>query len=154
MKTFQGILRIVAIALVAWAVSTGVTNAQTVSQADRAALAGPWKGNWSSDTHEYEASLTMQVAASGRIDGAITWTLRKSNRPDYQSKIGMTGTEFVRGQFDPDTSLVTLNGYRLDDPNKILGTDRYRMVVGDSRKTMGGITWSHDTWSGRIFLRR
>jgi hypothetical protein len=125
-----------------------------VSAADRAALAGPWKGLWMSDTHEYEASLTMQVAASGRVEGAITWTPRKSNRPDYQSKIGMAGVEHVRGQFNPDTNLVTLTGYRLDDPNKILGVDKYRLVVGDNRKTMGGLTSDNNTWAGRVFLRK
>jgi len=154
MKAFEGLSRMLAVALIAWVASVGWTAAQTVSQADRAALAGPWKGLWVSDTHEYEASLTMQVAASGRIEGTITWTLRKSNRPDYQSKFGMSGTEQVRGQFDPDTSLVTFNGYKLDDPNKILGVDQYRLVVGDNRKTMGGITSEKNTWGGRIFLRR
>lgn len=154
MNAIMRTLQIVAMALVLCAGLIGAATAQSVSGDDRAALAGPWKGLWVSDTHEYEASLTMQVAASGRIEGAITWTLRKSSRPDYQSKVGLTGVEHVRGQFNPDTGLVTLTGYRLDDPNKILGTDKYRLAVGDSRKTMGGITWDHGTWAGRIFLRK
>ncbi len=141
-------------ALTLCAALTAMAAAQGLSEADRAALAGPWKGLWLSDTHEYEASLKMTVAASGQAEGAITWTLRKSNRPDYQNKLGLTGTEYVRGRFDPRASLLSIDGYRLDDPNKILGTDKYRLVVGDNRKAMGGLTWNHNTWTGRIFLRR
>lgn len=154
MQVFKTIGRIAAAGLLAVAVWTGTAVAESVSADDRVALSDAWTGLWQSDTHEYEATLKLTVAASGRIDGAITWKLLKSNRPNYQSKIGMTGTEFVRGQFDPDTNLVTFNGYRLDDPNTILGMDQYRLVVGDTRKTMAGLTSDHNTWSGRIFLKR
>jgi hypothetical protein len=154
MTVFARALQNLACALMLCAVLAGSAAAQGVSEADRAALAGPWKGLWLSDTHEYEASLTLVVAANGQAEGSITWTLRKSNRPDYQPKIGMIGIEHVRGRFDPRSSLLSLDGYRLDDPNKILGTDKYRLVLADNRKTMGGITWDHNTWAGRIFLRK
>ncbi|MFN3657688.1 MAG: hypothetical protein ACK4UO_10580 [Pseudolabrys sp.] len=141
-------------ALVVSALLCGLGRAQTVPEADRAALAGPWRGLWVSDTHEYDALLQLTVTANGAAEGAITWTLRKSNRADYQSKLGLTGTEYVRGRFDARASLLSIDGYRLDDPNKILGTDKYRLVVGDNRRTLGGLTWDHNTWTGRIFLRR
>lgn len=144
----------IAVVLTAFGAFAGIAAAQSVPAADREALSDLWTGLWQSDTHEYEAAVRLTVQASGRIDGAITWTLRKSNRADYQDKIGKTGVEHVRGQFDPDTSLLTFNGYKLDDPEHILGMDQYRLVVGDNRKTMSGLTADHNTWSGRIFLRR
>ena len=154
MTVFARALRVLTIAVVMCLIVPGLVAAQGLTDADRTALAGPWTGLWNSNTHEYGASLTMKVAADGAVEGQITWTLRKSNRKDYQGKIGQTGIEFVRGRFDPQSSLVAFDGYRLDDPNKILGTDKYRLVVGDNRKTMGGLTWDHNTWMGRIFLRR
>jgi len=128
--------------------------AQNVSATDRAALAGPWQGFWSSDTHEYAASIMLNVAENGQVDGTINWTLRKSPRPEYQAKIGQTGVEHVRGTFRTDASLLAIDGYRLDDPNKILGMDKYRLVLSESRKTLGGITWDHGSWAGRFFLKR
>jgi hypothetical protein len=128
--------------------------ADSVAEADRAALAGPWRGLWSSDTHDYDALIMLNVSADGQVAGTINWTLRKSPRPDYQNKIGLTGVEHVRGTFNPNSSLLSFDGYRLDDPNKILGTDKYRLVVSENRKTTGGITWDHGSWAGRIFLKR
>ena len=128
--------------------------AESVSEADRAALAGPWRGLWRSDAHDYDASIMLNVTKAGQVEGTINWTLRKSPRPDYQSKIGLTGVEHVRGTFRPSSSLLSFDGYRLDDPNKILGTDKYRLVVSETRGTMGGITWDHGSWAGRIFLKR
>jgi hypothetical protein len=128
--------------------------AQNVSEADRAALAGPWQGLWSSDTHEYAATIRLNAAGNGQVEGTINWTLRKSPRPEYQAKIGQTGVEHVRGTFRTDGSLLSLDGYRLDDPNKILGMDKYRLVVSDNRKTLGGVTWDHGGWGGRLFLKR
>ena len=154
MMILARVLRILVLSLIAFAALPDLAAAQSVSDADRTSLAGPWTGMWNSNTHEYGATLTMKVAADGAIEGEIAWTLRKSNRPDYQGKIGKTGTEYVRGQFDPRASQVNFDGYRLDDPNKILGTDKYRLVIGDNRRTMGGLTWDHGTWLGRIFLRR
>ncbi len=154
MTAFRRTLQFLALALALGAAVPGLAGAQNVSDADREALAGPWNGVWTSNTHVYDASLRMEVAADGQVEGAIIWTLRKSNRPAYQSKIGKTGTEYVRGRFDARASLINVDGYRLDDPNKILGTDKYRLVVSENRKTMGGITWDHNTWGGRIFLRR
>lgn len=128
--------------------------AESVSETDRAALAGPWRGLWSSDTHDYDASIMLNVTKDGRVEGTINWTLRKSPSPDYQNKIGLTGVEHVRGTFRPSSSLLSVDGYRLDDPNKILGTDKYRLVVSETRATIGGITWDHGSWGGRIFLKR
>jgi hypothetical protein len=132
----------------------GLSSAQAVADADRQILAGPWIGIWNSDTMEYGASVSLSVAADGSIEGKIDWTLRKSGRADYASKIGMKGVEYVRGKFQPGSSVVSFDGYRLDDPNKILGTDRYRLILSENRATLGGLTWDHGSWGGRIFLKR
>ena len=66
----------------------------------------------------------------------------------------MKGVEHVRGKFYPETSTLVVDGYSKDDPNVILGLDKYRLVVSETRKSMGGITWHHGPWTGHFFLTR
>ena len=140
--------------VLALAVGTGVASAQNLSERARAALAGPWHGFWRSAGYLYEARMRLKVEANGATEGAIDWTLRSASRPDYKDKIGLKGTEHVRGKFFPDAAAMVLDGYRKDDPNTILGLDKYRLVVAENRQTMGGITWDHGPWTGEFFLKR
>ena len=136
------------------AVTPDAAIAQTVSASDRAALAGPWDGIWTGRGFRYQARMTLDVTASGAIEGAIEWTLLVSPRPNEAGKIGMKGTEFVRGRFDAAASVLNFEGYRKDDPNVVLGLDKYRLVVSDQRKTMGGITSSGGAWNSKFYLSR
>ena len=140
--------------VLALAAATGVAAAQDLSESERTALAGPWHGFWKSDGFTYEANLRLEVAPSGEVEGSIDWTLRAASRPDYKNKIGLTGTEHVRGRFNADAGVLAFQGYRKDDPNTILGLDIYRLVVAENRNTMGGITRDHGPWTGEFFLRR
>jgi len=141
----------VALALIATA---GMAAAQDLSAADRADLAGPWHGFWKSGDFVYEAEMKLQVGPGGDVEGAIEWTLRAASQSDYKNKIGLKGTEHVRGKFRAEAALLAFEGYRKDDPNTILGLDKYRLVVAENRRSMGGITWDHGSWSGEIFLKR
>lgn len=116
------------------------------------ALAGPWNGSWEADNFRYEAVMTLNVDAANSVDGQINWTLRVSPRVNEQAKIGMKGVEYVRGKYYPDSATIALEGYRKDDPNVVIGLDKYRLVVAPNGRTMGGITEHHGTWTGRIFL--
>ncbi len=78
---------IVLAAVAAFALCASAAGAQTVSAADREALAGPWVGRWDSETHEYGATMSLTIGADGSVEGKIDWTLRSSNRPDYKSKV-------------------------------------------------------------------
>jgi len=131
-----------------------LVSAQAVSDSDRAALAEPWRGSWIGGGFRYEATMSLRVGGSGDVEGSIHWTLRESPREPEASKIGMTGVEHVRGQFRADVGLLVLEGYRKDDPNSIIGLDKYRLVMSEVRKTMGGITHHHGPWDGRFFLMR
>jgi hypothetical protein len=52
----------------------------------------------------------------------------------------MTGTEYVKGTFLPEAGVVKMEGWSLEDPNHILGTDQYRLILSDDGKVLGGIT--------------
>ena len=94
----------------------------------------------------------MRVGTDGAAEGKILWTLKKSNRPDYQDKLGKAGTEFVRGSYDAKSRELLIEGYRRDDPAGILGLDRYKQSFGKTNKTLGGPTWGHGEWDGRLDL--
>jgi hypothetical protein len=100
---------IVLAAVAAFALCASAAGAQTVSAADREALAGPWVGRWDSDTHEYGATMSLTIGADGSVEGKIDWTLRSSNRPDYKSKVGLKGIEYVRGTFLSSASVLSID---------------------------------------------
>jgi len=132
-----------------------IVAAQSVLATEQAELAGPWQGRWTApEGWIYEAVINLQVGGSGATSGEINWTLRKSPRPAEQGKVGMTGVELVRGNYYANVGAFILEGYEKKDPNGILGLDKYRLVVSDNRKTMGGITRHHNAWTGQFLLSR
>lgn len=127
----------------------------TSSSLYQSALAGPWKGVWSSpDGSLYHAQSHWDVKQGGSLEGHILWTLRRSPRDNEQQKIGMTGREYVRGKFDFNSKVLSMEGYRKEDPNGILGLDKYRLILTENLQVMAGPTWSHGSWKGLFFLTR
>lgn len=116
---------------------------------------GQWTGFWVSFSSEsqgylYEATMTLRSDAESSVDGQINWTLRISPRAAEQAKIGLSGVEFVRGSYDPGSRVIRLTGYRKDDPNTVIGLDRYHLVLADNGRVIGGITESHGSWQGLL----
>jgi hypothetical protein len=141
------VLFCLAVALVGFALPRNAAMAQSA-----AALGGPWNGTWEGGNFRYEAVMSLNVDGSSNVDGSINWTLRVSPRANEQAKIGMKGVEYVRGKYYPDSATLVLEGYRKDDPNNILGLDKYRLVISPTGRTMGGLSEHHGTWTGRFFL--
>jgi hypothetical protein len=136
----------------------GHASAQTGAD-DRAALNGTWNGFWTSASPKdagylYVASFAMTVGPDDTIEGAITWTLKASPRPDEQAKLGSTGTEYVRGTYDETARIARFEGYKKDDANVILALDKYRLFLAPNNHVLGGITWNNGSWQGMISLSR
>jgi hypothetical protein len=132
-----------------------LANAQTITAAEQAAVAGPWSGRWTApEGWLYEAAMTLRVAASGTVDGEINWTMRKSPRPADQKKLGMSGMELIRGTYHAASGAFVLEGYDKKDPNTILGLDKYRLIASDDRMTLAGVTAHHDRWNAQFWLTR
>ena len=102
----------------------------------------------------YEADAAFAVAPNNTVDGSISWTLRRSPKPEEQAKIGLTGVEHVSGIFLPDSGVLRLEGTSKDDPNIILELDKYRLILSDDASVLGGITWAGGSWEGQISLNR
>ena len=145
--------RLAMLLLVAGTMSTA---AQTPSAA---VLVGEWRGAWlsmapQSQGYAYDAVLTLRATSSTAIDGQIAWTLRRSPRPAEQAKLGMTAVEYVSGTYEASGRVLRLTGTRKDDPNSIIGLDRYHLVLADSGSVLGGITFSNGTWQGLLSTSR
>lgn len=118
------------------------------------AIEEPWVGEWKGSDGVYTAEMSLTIDANSDLSGQIVWTLTATQREDYQDKIGLTGIEYVRGSFDPDSRLVRLEGYEMDDEHSILGLDLYELVLAPNARTLGGITRNHGTWKGQFHLVR
>jgi hypothetical protein len=149
-RFFRNLL--VAIALFGAGIIPATVAAQSLSQAEQTELAGPWHGLWIAPGWTYDAVINLRVGPSGAAAGGFNWTLRKSPRPAEQGKLGMTGVELVRGNYYANSGTFILEGYEKKDPNGILGLDKYRLVVSDHRRTMGGVTRHHDAWNSQFLL--
>jgi len=111
---------------------------------------GMWYGGRTNDS--YKPDLTLEDDGHGRIEGEIHWTLVSAGQPNQQGREGMTGIEYVRGHVDGGE--LVMDGVRLDDPNHILGVDRYRLVLSDDGQVLGGITANGGGWTGTFRVER
>jgi hypothetical protein len=114
-------------------------------------LAGSWTGFWMApEGYFYTAAMRLETGADNSVRGQITWTLQQSPRKEESSKVGLTGIEYVRGSFDPSSGVLVIEGYEEDDPNTVIGLDRYRLVLAENGIVLGGITWHYGDWKGLI----
>ncbi len=129
-------------------------------------VAGQWRGVWTNQTgFVYSAEMTLEtgpgcktcaVSGEGSVRGKIVWTLKKigSNAtPEYANKVGMTATEYIKGEIVAGGFLI-LNGYDKDDPNNVIGIDKYRLAISDDGQVIGGITYNNGPWTGQFIVAR
>lgn len=116
---------------------------------------GVWEGEWSNETGIlYDCIMHIDVSASNNLSGSIIWTLRQSPRSSDQPKVGLQGTEYIRGIYDPITHSVKAEGYDEEDPNEVIGLDKYKLVLSEDGARLSGETESHGTWLGRLSATR
>ena len=58
------------------------------------------------------------------------------------------------GRFEARCGLLSLDGWRKDDPDSILGLDTYRLVLTENGRALVGPTRSHGDWEGRFEATR
>jgi hypothetical protein len=108
-------------------------------------------------TLETGPSCKMCAAVgSGSIRGVIVWTLRKAGAkadPGFAKGLGSSEAEYVTGEMSAD-GLLTLRGYRKDDPLNLIDLDRYRLVLGENGNVLGGLTANHGAWTGQFIAMR
>ena len=113
-----------------------------------------WKGEWAGNGFLYVAELTLNVRPDGALEGSILWKIETPGRPEEAAKVGIPATEFVRGRYLAEHGLLVFEGHAKDDPNLVIGLDRYRLLVANGGDALTGITHSHGTWQGRFTASR
>ena len=129
--------------------------AQTKPDLSANDLTGEWQGSWISPSgYLFTTTLKLQVAVDGMSNGTFVWTLKRSPLPEEQRKIGMVATEYISGRFDATAGTLVVAGMRKDDPHDVIFTDRYRLVIADNGRAMGGLSRNLGDWDGQLFLTR
>jgi serine/threonine protein kinase len=119
-------------------------------------LIGTWQGQWYSPLGTiFSASVHLESTGSNSsVQGNINWTMKSTPLEAKQSRVGLTAIEYVKGSYDPVTRLLTMQGYSKDDPNNLIILDKYRLVLAEDGRALGGATWNHGSWRGRLSLSR
>jgi len=117
---------------------------------------GRWTGDWSAPSGAYlTINVDLNEVDSNRVSGQIEWTLRRTTRPEKMSKIGLKAVEYVSGQYNPETRMLTLKGYSKDDPSDVLVmTDDYRLTLSEDSRRLNGAAKNGGKWNGRVNLSR
>ncbi|MCB0100558.1 MAG: hypothetical protein H6635_17200 [Anaerolineales bacterium] len=118
-------------------------------------LDGIWLLEWTiegegPDGYLYTGEATLNVNDAYEIDGQIVWTMVRTPFVDEQTKTGLSGVEYVRGTFNPDTFEVDFTGYKREDPNKVIGTDHYKLTLSADGTQLNGRTENYGDWKGLI----
>jgi hypothetical protein len=148
--------------LLLWALLLG----SLVCSAQSSSIAGEWRGIWIDPTgYSFTATITLETGSNcklctasgdGSVRGTIVWTLRKTPAKaasEVTAKVGMTATEYVKGE-RKGIGLLLLDGYKKDDPNNIFSIDQYRLAISDNGMVIGGITNDNGTWTGQLIALR
>lgn len=117
---------------------------------------GRWKGEWSTASGTlFDFELNLSDTGGDNLEGQIRWTMRRTARPDKTDKIGLSATEFVRGNADQATRTINLTGYAKDDPSSVLVMlDVYKLNVSADGKSLNGAARNGGKWNGRVRLSR
>lgn len=117
-----------------------------------------FKGAFEHPKFKFQATFyvdSIVLAEPIEISGRIVWQLEKSPHADEQSKIGLTAIEYVSGKFNSNDNLLELNGYAIDDPNKLnIALDKYELKLSalDGREELRGGTAAHTDGLGKVTL--
>jgi len=107
-------------------------------------IAGTWKiiGR---DSHDWTAYMVIEEVNSGsKFSGYFDW-----NSPGWNA----SGREYFRGEYEPQTRKVLMQGYRLENANGI-GTGKYEAYIIQNGYDIGSGTWggagvSSGTWEAK-----
>jgi hypothetical protein len=124
----------------------------TETAAMETGVAGQWRVEWIGQSHsEYIGLMSLTASADGVVTGQIKWRLTKTPREDLVGRIESTGVEYVRGTFARTSGLLIVEGTRKDDPDEILGLDRYRLLLSPNGQIISGMTENGGNWLGRFW---
>ncbi len=97
------------------------------------------------------------IKNDGKATGQFVWTYvaidstNSSLLDMYAGKKGMSGIEYAEGNLNAVTNDLFFEGISKDDPNLILGLDKYHLKFSAGKQAIYGITETEGTNEGLLF---
>lgn len=121
-----------------------------------------YKGEWTcaGKTDRFSGIFQVRIKADGRVTGKLVWVYHAVDSNDaemvamYKGKRGKVGMEYVSGTFNPATNDIYFEGTKKNDPQQIIGTDKYTLKLSADRRTIYGKTDSNGNNDGLFYGRR
>jgi tetratricopeptide (TPR) repeat protein len=140
-----------------WKMKTASTNATLASapaSASASAPSGSWSGEWSGDGYTYGLDMSLTVTADHAASGSIVWTLKVSPEQADSARIGHSATEYVAGSYDSQNRTLNVSGYGKEDPEAMIGVDRYRLRLAPDGGALSGNSWNRGKWDAQFNATR
>ena len=107
-----------------------------------------FKGEWATVNKQdlFTGIFKIAVKKDGTANAEIVWTYlaTDSTRQEmvdlYKGKKGRSGTEYLEGRFDAATGDFYFEGKEKDDPDMILGLDKYHAKLSANKQVIYGTT--------------
>lgn len=129
----------------------GLVLASGIATDAAAAVSGKWRCvRTDSRGYIHQCVMRLSVDPEDRIEGRIDWILLRSPQAADHAKLGLGGTEYVRGRVTSPESLF-FEGYAEDDPNEVFGLDKYPLQLSPGGAWMFGRTENQGDWTGQFY---
>jgi hypothetical protein len=118
-----------------------------------------YKGEWTMKNKQdlFTGIFKIGIKKDGKATGQFVWTYvaidstNSSLLDMYAGKKGMSGIEYAEGNFNAVTNDLFFEGISKDDPNLILGLDKYHLKFSAGKQAIYGITETEGTNEGLLF---
>ena len=123
------------------------------------AQASYFKGEWTLvNKHDlFTGIFKIAVKKDGTAKAEIVWTYLATDSTKqefvtlYKGKKGKSGIEYLDGRFDAATNDFYFEGKKKDDPDIVLGLDKYHIKLAANKQAIYGTTETEGTNEGLLY---
>ena len=96
--------------------------------------------------------MALEENNHGDLKGEIVWQAVQAPSDDtyYVNRLGLKGTEYIKGYWDKESSKIHFKAISKDDPHHVIGQDTYDLQLSQIKHLIYGLTWNHGDWKGRF----
>lgn len=121
-----------------------------------------FKGEWTKKgkAELFTGIFKITLAPGGNVSGELLWTYISTDSTDgflldhYKGKKGKFAIEFVQGAYDADTRDMIFDGTKKNDPDDVIGTDKYTLKLSADKQLLYGRTDDNGTNEGMFVALR
>lgn len=85
--------------------------------------------------------MSLEIEIDRSVTGQILWFLVETPIISLQSKVGLDAAEYIRGQYDPSTGTLEVDGFERDDPYEIIGLGNYTLTLRSDGSRITGVNY-------------